>query len=256
MSGSVGDLGSRPPRVLVTGASRRIGRAIAIELAARGCDLVLTSSQGEAALDATVEAIRRRVGEAARIERFRLDLADAESVDRLGGSLAAGRLDGLVHNASVYEACPLAETGETRLMRDFAVHAAGPLRLTAALRPALERSTHPAGPAVLFALDVHAPGKPRAGWASYLLSKAASAALVEILAIELAPAVRVAGVAFGAMLWPEGADPAEIAAYEARTPLGRSGTAEEAAAAVVYLLLDAGFASGTVLRLDGGRSLR
>jgi pteridine reductase len=244
------------PRVLVTGASRRIGQAVAVHLAARGCDLGLTSSRGEAALDATVEAVRGRVGEAVAVQRAALDLADAASVDRLGAMLAEGTLDGIVHNASVYESCPLAETGESRLVRDFAIHAAGPLRLTAALRPALRRSRHPAGPAVLFALDIHAPGKPRAGWASYLLSKAASAALVEILAIELAPAVRVAGVAFGAVLWPEAADPAEIAAYEARTPLARSGTAEEAADAVAYLLLDAAFASGAVLRLDGGRSLR
>ena len=246
------------PRVLVTGASRRIGRATALHLARRGCDLLLTSSQGPAALGGTLDRIRALgpAAESCRVETFQLDLASADSVEALAAALAPTRLDGIVHNASVYEPAALGEIDAERLQREYSIHAAGPLRLTAALRGALERSVRTDGAGVVFALDIHAPGKPRLGWASYLLSKSAAAALVEILAVELAPRTRVAGVAFGAVLWPEGAAPTEIAAYEARTPLARSGTPEEAAAALVWLLLDAGFASGTILRLDGGRALR
>lgn len=244
------------PRVLVTGASRRIGQEVAVQLAERGCDLVLTSSRGIEALEGTLAAVQSRVGDSCRVERVSLDLADPRSVELAAEAIGGAPLDGIVHNASVYEACPLGETAEPRLLRDFAIHAAGPLRLTAALRPALEASSHRGGAGVVFSLDLHAPRRPRKGWASYLLSKSAASALVEILAIELAPSIRVGGVAFGAVLWPEGADPAEVAAYEARTPLGRSGTASEAAQAVLFLLLDAGFASGAVLRLDGGRALR
>lgn len=252
MSEAIGDR----PRVLVTGASRRIGQEVALQLAERGCDLVLTTSRGLEALDGTIGALQARVGGACRVERVSLDLAESRSVERAAEAIGRTPLDGIVHNASVYEACPLERTAEPRLLRDFSIHAAGPLRLTAALRPALEASKHRGGAGVVFSLDIHAPSRPRKGWASYLLSKSAASALVEILAIELSPSIRVGGVAFGAVLWPEGADPAEVAAYEARTPLGRSGTPQEAAQSIVYLLLDASFASGGVLRLDGGRALR
>jgi pteridine reductase len=76
------------------------------------------------------------------------------------------------------------------------------------------------------------------------------------LALELAPEVRVNGVAPGAVLWPEQGKPeAEKAALLGATPLGRAGSAEEIAEAVRWLLQDASYVSGQILRVDGGRSL-
>jgi len=247
------------PRVLVTGASRRIGRAVAVELARRGCDLVLTTSKGIESLETTVAAVRE-VGGRASIETRRLELeslqAPADAAAALGSEVVAAPLDGVVHNASVYEPSPLESLDRGRLHRDFDVHVGGVLLATAAVREALRRSRLPARPAVVLPLDIHAAGRPRRGWSSYLASKAAQAQLVEGLAVELAPEVRTVGISFGAVMWPEGSDPAAIERYEERVALARSGTPEEAAAALVWALLDAPFVTGTTVRVDGGRWLR
>jgi len=78
---------------------------------------------------------------------------------------------------------------------------------------------------------------------------------VEALARELAPRVRINAIAPGVVAWPDGTSVQERAAYEARTPLDRSGTPEDAAAMVRWLVLEAPFVTGEVIRLDGGRWL-
>lgn len=243
------------PRVLVTGASRRIGREIAVEFARRGCDLVLSSTRGAEGLFETVAAVAMADREA-NVELRELHLDTPDSIADLAASLADVTLDGLVHNASVYEPTPLEALDPATIARDLAVHASGPLLLTAALRPMLERSTLAVRPAIVMLLDIHAAGRPRRGWSSYLMSKAAKASLVEILAVELAPAVRTIGLELGAVLWPEGSDPDLVARYESRIPLGRSGSAEEVARAVAWAALDAGYVTGTTVRIDGGRWLK
>lgn len=243
------------PRVLVTGASRRIGREIAVELARRGCDLVLTSTRGAEGLFETVAAVAMADREA-NVELRTLHLEQADSIAELASSLADATLDGLVHNASVYEPSPLDALDPATIARDLGVHGSGPLLLTAALRPMLERSTLAVRPAIVMLLDIHAAGRPRRGWSSYLMSKAAKASLVETLAVELAPAMRTVGLELGAALWPEGSDPELVARYESRIPLGRSGSAEEVARAVAWAVLDAGYVTGTTVRIDGGRWLR
>ena len=89
------------PRVLVTGASRRIGREISIELARRGCDLVLTSTRGAEGLFETVAAVAMADREA-NVELRTLHLERPDSIAELAAGLADATLDGLVHNASVY----------------------------------------------------------------------------------------------------------------------------------------------------------
>ena len=243
------------PRVLVTGASRRIGREISIELARRGCDLVLTSTRGAEGLFETVAAVAM-VDREANVELRTLHLERPDSIAELAAGLADATLDGLVHNASVYEPSPLESLEPEILARDLAVHATGPLLLTAALRPILERSSLAARPAIALLLDIHASGRPRRSWSSYLMSKAAKASLVEVLAVELAPAIRTVGLELGAVLWPEGSDPDLVARYESRIPLGRSGSAEEVARATAWALLEASYVTGETIRLDGGRWLR
>ena len=243
------------PRVLVTGASRRIGREISIELARRGCDLVLTSTRGAEGLFETVAAVAMADREA-NVELRTLHLERPDSIAELAAGLADATLDGLVHNASVYEPSPLESLEPEILARDLAVHATGPLLLTAALRPILERSSLAARPAIALLLDIHASGRPRRSWSSYLMSKAAKASLVEVLAVELAPAIRMVGLELGAVLWPEGSDPDLVARYESRIPLGRSGSAEEVARATAWALLEASYVTGETIRLDGGRWLR
>jgi pteridine reductase len=87
------------------------------------------------------------------------------------------------------------------------------------------------------------------------MSKAAITEMVRSLARELAPDVRINAIAPGVVAWPEGTDHAEIAAYEKRIPLARSGTPEEAATLALFLARDNTYITGQTIPLDGGRSL-
>ncbi|MBZ0173377.1 MAG: SDR family oxidoreductase, partial [Phycisphaerales bacterium] len=134
-----------------------------------------------------------------------------------------------------------------------------PLALSAALAGALASSPLPGRGAIVAMLDIHAEGLPRAGHAAYAMSKAALGAMVRSLAVDLAPSVRVNGVAPGVVAWPEvgpEADPTMQERYLSQVPLGRAGAPQDAAGAVAFLALDAAYTTGHVLRVDGGRSLR
>lgn len=255
-------MSERPGTVIVTGAARRVGRATAIALAERGCDLVLHWRSSQAAIEET----RQRALDAAARQGRRItvdlvdgDLDDLAAVERLGAALAtrvAGGLAGLVHNASSYGATPFGTITAEAALSHLRVNAVAPLLLTQALAAPLRRAR---GAVVLFG-DIHAMGRPRMRFAPYLLSKAAVIELVETLALELAPEVRVNAIAPGVVAWPEGgavdADPEERARYESRIPLARPGTVDEAAALVRWLLFEASYLTGEVVRIDGGRALR
>jgi pteridine reductase len=140
----------------------------------------------------------------------------------------------------------------------YRVNALGPLLLTKALAGAMRESEMAGGGAVVAMCDIHAMGLPRSGFAGYAMSKAALVEMVRSLARELAPRVRVNGVAPGVVAWPEAgyeADAGAQAAYLKRVPLGRAGTPEDAAGVVCWLALEATYLTGQVVRVDGGRSL-
>ncbi len=259
------------PLALVTGGARRVGRATALALAGAGCDLIVTylGSDAEAR---TLVGDARPLGAGVACER--LDLGDLAAVRAFGASMARshGRLDVLVHNASVYHASTLDElTGDPSSPGDraatpsvpdiehaFRVNAVAPLVLTAALAPLLRRSILPGGGSVVAMCDIHAMGRPRRGLAAYSMSKAALEEMVRSLALDLAPEVRVNGVAPGVVAWPEHgreSDPTMQARYLARVPLERAGTPEDAAEAVRWLAFDAHYSTGQIIRVDGGRWL-
>jgi pteridine reductase len=249
--------GSRPV-ALVTGGAKRVGRAICLELARRGCDIVLTRNTSAVEADETARDIES-LGVAAAVGELDLsDVAGAKTwAEALAGELP--RLDVLVHSASTYEPSPLDGFDVVKAEAQLRVNALAPLALSAALAPVLSRSTLPGGGAIVAMLDIHAAGVPRREHAAYAMSKAALGAMVRSLALDLAPGVRVNGVAPGVVAWPDrgrDADPAVQEQYLARVPLGRSGTPEEAAGAVAFLALNATYTTGTVLDVDGGRSLR
>src|SRR5690606_23196394 len=112
-----------------------------------------------------------------------------------------------------------------------------------------------AGGAIVNIADIHGERRPLPGHAVYGMGKAALLYMTRALALELAPAVRVNAVAPGAILWPEGGkDRGEREAMLAMTPLARTGTVDEVASAVCWLLRGASYTTGEVLRIDGGRS--
>ena len=138
-----------------------------------------------------------------------------------------------------------------RMLDGLAALAHGLRVLVEALLPELRT----AGGCVINIVDIHAE-RPMPGHAVYNISKAGLAMLTRTLAAELGPAVRVNGVAPGAILWPEsGSDDAARQDILDRTALGRVGEASDIASAVAYLSLDAPYVTGQILAVDGGRSL-
>ena len=242
-----------PPRrvVLITGAARRIGAAIARHLHAEGWDLALHYRDSAAqmqALAAELEALRPGSTLA-----LRADLAEFDRLPELVAQAVGryGRLDALVNNASTFRPTPLGEATPQQWDEAFASNARAPFFLAQAAAPHL-RAAHGA---IVNLVDLYAE-RPLPRHALYCMAKAALAMMTKSLAIELAPEVRVNAIAPGAILWPDGdGETQRQQAIVARTPLARTGSAEEIAAAAAWLLDDAGFTTGQVIRVDGGRGL-
>ncbi|PTU63712.1 pteridine reductase [Chromobacterium sp. Panama] len=238
---------------LISGAARRVGAGIARHLHARGLRVVLhyRGSRGEA------EALAAELN-AARPDSARLlqgDLLDTAALPALAARAVAafGRLDGLVNNASSFFPTEVGRIDEAAWHDLMGSNLKAPLFLSQALAPELAKRRG----AIVGIADIHVE-RPMARHVVYNLAKAGHAQLIRSLAIELAPAVRVNGVSPGVNLWPEddaSFDAAERAEIEASIPLRRTGVPEDIARAVAFLLLDAGYVTGQILAVDGGRSV-
>ncbi|MFA6045922.1 MAG: SDR family oxidoreductase [Phycisphaerales bacterium] len=245
------------PLALITGAARRVGRAVALELARKGCDVLFTFNASE---EDAISLAKELAGLGATASFFRLDLADSDGVEAFASERAETlkRLDILVHNASVYDPSPLTDVTPDAAITQYRINALAPLILTARLAPLLQASVLPGGGAVVAMVDIHSMGRPRKDFAAYSMSKAALAEMVQCLARDMAPHVRVNGVAPGVVAWPESgeeSDPDAQRKYTRRIPLERAGTPEDAAQAVRWLALEAGYVTGEIVRVDGGRWL-
>jgi pteridine reductase len=243
---------SERPVVLVTGAARRLGAAIARALHAAGCDLALhyrSSGDDMARLRGDLEASRPGSVRVLQADLAEFDRLPELVADTVGGF---GRLDGLVNNASAFFPTPIGKATPGDWDALFAANARAPFFLSQAAAPHLAAS----GGAIVNLVDVYA-SRPLRDHAIYGMAKAALVHMTRALALDMAPRVRVNAVAPGAILWPDDGKPdAAKQAILARTPLGRTGTPEEVAEAVRWLLRDATYVTGQVLRLDGGRLLQ
>lgn len=237
--------------VLLTGAARRVGAAIARALHGEGASLMLHYRQSLPAAEAlAAELCALRPGSAALVQG---DLLAAETPARLVGATLErfGRLDILVNNASSFFPTPLGSIDGAAWDDLVGSNFKAPLFIAQAAAPALAE----AAGCIVNITDVHAE-RPLAGYALYCAAKGALLTLTRALAIELAPRVRVNAVAPGPILWPEDGqfpDP-ERAAILAHTLLGRAGSPEDVARAVAFLCLDAPYVTGQVINVDGGRT--
>ena len=239
------------PVALVTGAARRIGAAIARRLHADGYDLALHYRSSAGAMQALAHALNTIRPNSALI--LQAELADFDRLPELIAHTIGryGRLDALVNNASTFLPTAFGTTTPAQWDLLFAANARAPFFLAQAAAPHLRASRG----AIVNLADIYAE-RPLREHAVYGMSKAALVHMTRALALEFAPDVRVNAVAPGAILWPEdGKDEAAKATMLARTPLGRIGTPEEIAEAVRWLLRDAHYTTGQVIRLDGGRML-
>jgi pteridine reductase len=241
----------RRPVALITGAAKRVGAQIARTLHVAGYDLALHYRRSRAEMDALVAELESaRAGSTLAVQA---ELADVERLPRLVADCIArfGRLDALVNNASAFYATPVGSVTPVQWDELFASNARAPFFLAQAAAPHLKRTRG----SVVNIVDIYAE-RPLPGHPVYCMAKAALAMMTLALARELGPEVRVNGVAPGAVLWPESgkayADQMELVA---RTPLQRAGAPDDVATAVLFLLRDAKFTTGQILRIDGGRSL-
>ncbi len=236
---------------LVTGAAKRVGRAIALELHTAGANLVVPYREAAAAAQALVDDMNaKRVGSAISLQA---DLLDGEACSTLVENSTAhfGRLDALVNNASSFFATPLGSIDESDWLDLIGSNLKAPLFLTQAAAPHLRQTRG----AVVNITDIHAE-RPLAGYPLYCAAKAGLLGLTRALAVELAPEVRVNAVAPGPILWPDDA----VFDAEARerivnhTLLKRAGSPQDIARTVRFLFNDAAYVTGQVLNVDGGRT--
>lgn len=239
------------PVVLITGAARRVGSVIARTLHAAGYDLALHYRNSQAdmqSLCAELEAARANSTCAIQAE-----LADIERLPQIVETCVAryGRLDGLVNNASAFFPTEVGKTTVQQWNELFISNAQAPFFLAQAAASFLKSTQG----SIVSIVDIYAE-RPLARHPVYSMAKAALAMMTLALARELGPDVRVNGVAPGAILWPESGKPyADQAELVARSALKRTGAPEDVACAVLFLLRDAKFTTGQILKVDGGRAL-
>jgi pteridine reductase len=239
------------PVVLVTGAARRVGATIARRLHAAGYDIALHYRSPGADLDGLVAELEAtRTGSTLALQA---DLADIPATTALVPAVIDrfGRLDALVNNASSFYPTPMGDIGIDQFDDLMATNARAPLFLTQAAAPHL-RTTRGA---IVNLVDIYAD-RPIPRYLPYCMAKAALVALTYGLARELGPEVRVNAIAPGNILWSTNPEKAEtLAVVEQRTALKRQGSPDDLAGAALFLIRDAGYVTGQVLRVDGGRWL-
>lgn len=239
------------PVVLVTGAARRLGREIALDLARHGYDIAVHYRHS---MDEAMETVRTLRGMGSRAEVFSADLSDEAACRALLPAVTAhfGRVDAVVNNASTFEYDDAASFGHDMLSRHWRANTAPAILLAQALFTHLQGSDRSG--CVVNLLDQKL-WNPNPDYFSYTLSKAALQCATVLLAQALAPVVRVAGVAPGVTLVSGTMSEEEFGAAHGMTPLGRSSTAADVAHAVRFLIESAAI-SGTTLLVDGGQHLQ
>jgi pteridine reductase len=236
---------------LVTGAARRIGAAIATRLHANGANVAIHHRGSADAAAALANKLNKLRVDSART--FHMDLADIASLPGLVNNVVGwhDRLDVLVNNASVFYPTPLGEITEQHWEDLFGSNLKAPLFLSQAAVPALREQNG----AIVNIVDIHAQ-RPLRDHAVYSAAKAGLVMLTRSLAKDLAPDIRVNGVAPGAILWPEDdmSDTSKDSILR-QVPLARSGDPEDIAGCVLYLVRDAAYVTGQIISVDGGRSI-
>jgi pteridine reductase len=241
------------PVALITGGGRRIGAEIAHQLHQHNHNIIIhyrRSIDEAQQLAHTLNEIR-----ANSVITINADLNEISEVKKLAKTAVEQwhRLDVLVNNASSYYPTNFGKTSEADWDDLLASNTKAPFFLSQALAPQLKINKG----CIVNIVDIHAE-RPLLNYSPYTIAKAGSAMLTKSLAIELAPDIRVNGVAPGVIIWPE--NKAEHSEEEKerilnQVPLGREGAANDIARTVLFFIQDAPYITGQILAVDGGRSL-
>ena len=232
---------------LVTGASKRVGRAIAIALAEEGVHIVAHDHRAQ---ETETKRVCDEVADCgAKAWRVMADLEKPEEYESLvlQARNAAGALDILINNASIFLPSTVLDTGFNDLMRHVHVNAWTPFVLSREFARLASRGK------IINLLDAHITGRDQTHMA-YLLSKQMLASLTKVCALEFAPEVTVNGIAPGLILPPAGKDETYLDKLAEKVPLRKHGGPQDIADAVIYLL-KSDYVTGQIIYVDGGRRL-
>lgn len=242
---------SSRPVVVITGAAKRVGAVMAETLCEAGYDLALSYRHSRAEAEAL--AARCEAKRAQSCLALPLDLADTAALAPFIERVAAhyGRIDALINNASSFFPTPIGQATESQWDELFAANAKAPFFLAQAAAPHLSKTRG----CIVNLVDIYGE-RPLAKHPVYSMAKAALGMMTMALAKDLGPDIRVNGIAPGAVLWPEsGKADSERRELLARTPLGRAGEPADLARTALFLIRDAPYITGEILRVDGGRAL-
>jgi pteridine reductase len=238
--------------VLVTGGAKRVGAAIARRLHREGAKLMVhyRGSEREAkSLRAELNAARPE-----SVALVQADLLDAAGLPEIVKNTLGRfeRLDALVNNASAFFPTPVGDMTPANWETLVGANLRAPLFLSQAAAPHLKKT----GGAIVNITDIHAD-RPLKSYVIYSIAKTGLVGLTRSLARELAPEVRVNGVAPGAIVWPEDGSWDDLTRQRivSHTLLRRTGEPDDIARAVLYLLADAPYVTGQIIAVDGGRSI-
>ena len=252
------DSNTSAPVMLITGGAKRIGAAIVRAAHEQGYRVIIHCHHSEQEANALADALNKIRPDSAVV--VLADLAavnNSETLQQFTRNIiqAFGQLDVLVHNASRFYPSPLGHINHAQWDELFLTNAKAPLLLSQALSPYLRTQQG----CIISLLDIHAHNKPFKNYAVYNMAKAAHRMMVQSLALDMAPEVRVNGVAPGVNILPEAdsdqaLDPQQQKSIIDSIPMQRIGKPEEIAHSVLYLA-HARYVTGEIITVDGGRSL-
>jgi NAD(P)-dependent dehydrogenase (short-subunit alcohol dehydrogenase family) len=243
--------------VLVTGSAKRLGREIALALAAGGWQVAVHYRSSAADAKSTVADCQGVAPPGLQMDSFQADLGDEAQARALLPRVVArfGAVDALVNNASMFEQDDAGSFSYESLAIHLRTNTAAPIVLARALHEHVCSRTEKAaaGGVVVNLLDQKLWNQ-NPDFLSYTLSKAALEAATTVLAIALAPQLRVVGVAPGLTLTSHLLSREQFERLHRLSPLGHSSTAQDVASAVKFAL-ENGSITGTTLLVDGGQHL-
>lgn len=236
---------------LVTGGAVRVGRAIALELARAGADIIVHCHSSLPEAHETADEIRRIGRQSAVVQGGLSDTASAELLFTSADE-AIGPPDILINSAGIFDKQPFGNISETDLRGMFDVNFIGPF--LCAQQAAIRMKAKGRGD-IVNVVDIGGTALAWPGYAHYCSAKAALAMLTRVLAGELAPdGIRVNAVAPGAVMFPEDEDESVRKRVLSRVPAKREGSAEDVAKTIRFLVGGPAYVTGQIIAVDGGRT--
>ncbi|HEY2662932.1 MAG TPA: SDR family oxidoreductase [Candidatus Binataceae bacterium] len=233
---------------IVTGAAKRVGRAIAEQLAHNGATVAVHYRRSA---DEAAQVVKTIAGQGGCAKSFAANLERVSEIEAMVRAVVAefGKIDVLVNSASVFQRKPIDELTEADWDVNLNTNLKAPFFLAKFVAPHMRGQ----GGGKIVNIGDWAGIRPYNNYLPYTVSKTGLIGLTRALAKALAPEVQVNCVAVGPVLPPEDYEPAEIAKLVKGTLTGKLGSPEDVARAVLFFCQGTDFATGTTLVLDGGR---